>query len=127
MKSTDAVTALAALAQETRLAVFRRLVVAGALGLPAGELAAELGVAPPTLTFHLGQLAGAGLVRSRRQGRQVFYALEVAAMRALLGFLAEDCCQGHPELCAPLPTAATVACCAPPPAPPRRRRAAART
>lgn len=115
MEAAEAVAALAALAQETRLAVFRRLVVAGAVGLPAGQLAVELGVAPPTLTFHLNQLAAAGLVRARRQGRQVFYSLEVAAMRALLGFLAEDCCQGHPELCAPLP-APTAACCPPPPA-----------
>lgn len=112
MESNAALTALAALAQETRLAIFRRLVRAGALGLPAGELAAELGVAPPTLSFHLQQLTAAGLVRSRRSGRRIIYALEVEAMRGLLGFLVQDCCQGHPELCAPLPEAA--ACCPPP-------------
>ena len=118
MDTTTAVAALGALAQETRLAVFRRLVAAGSLGLPAGRLAAELGVAPPTLTFHLNHLAAAGLVRARRAGRQVFYALEVEAMRGLMAFLMEDCCQGNPELCAPLPKAA--ACC-PPIAKPRRR------
>jgi len=120
MDTSIAVTALGALAQETRLAVFRRLAGAGPLGLPAGQLAAELGVAPPTLTFHLNHLAGAGLVRARRAGRQVFYALQVEAMRDLLAFLTEDCCQGNPELCAPLPKA--TACC-PPPAPARRRAA----
>ncbi len=119
MNHPTAVAALAALAQETRLAIFRRLVREGAPGLPAGVLAAELGVAPPTLTFHLNQLATAGLVQSRRAGRQVFYALEVDTMRGLLGFLVEDCCQGHPELCAPLPQAG--ACCSP--APRRARRA----
>ncbi len=117
MKQNDAVAALAALAQETRLAVFRRLVVAGAVGLPAGQLAAELRVSPPTLSFHLQQLVTAGLVRSRRSGRQIIYALEVEAMRGLLGFLAQDCCQGHPELCAPF--AAATSCC-PPPARTRR-------
>ena len=121
MDPPTAVAALGALAQETRLAVFRRLVAAGSLGLPAGSLAAELGVAPPTLTFHLNHLAGAGLVRARRAGRQVFYALEVEAMRGLMAFLMEDCCQGNPELCAPLPKPA--ACC-PPIATPRRRAAA---
>jgi len=111
MEQATAVAALGALAQETRLATFRRLVTAGPAGLPAGTLAAELGVAPPTLTFHLNQLAAAGLVRSRREGRQVFYALEVEAMRALMAFLMDDCCQGQPELCAP-PRAARA--CRPP-------------
>jgi ArsR family transcriptional regulator len=118
MDTTTAVAALGALAQDTRLAVFRRLVSAGPVGLAAGALAAELGVAPPTLTFHLNQLAAAGLVRARRAGRQVFYTLEVEAMRGLMAFLMEDCCQGQPELCAPLPK--TAACC-PPAAVPRRR------
>jgi ArsR family transcriptional regulator len=116
MDTATAVAALGALAQDTRLAVFRRLVSAGPIGLAAGALAAELGVAPPTLTFHLHQLAAAGLVRARRAGRQVFYALEVEAMRGLMAFLMEDCCQGNPDLCAPLPKAA---CC--PPAATRRR------
>jgi ArsR family transcriptional regulator len=122
MDTTTAVAALGALAQETRIAVFRRLVSAGPLGLPAGQLASELGVAPPTLTFHLNHLAGARLVRARRAGRQVFYALEVEAMRGLMAFMMEDCCQGNPELCAPTPKAA--ACC--PHAAPARRRAPAR-
>lgn len=113
MDTATAVTALGALAQETRLAIFRHLVVQGAVGVPAGDLAKKLGVAPPTLTFHLNQLAGAGLVSARRSGRQIFYALEVETMRGLMAFLAEDCCEGNPDLCAPV--AAVAPCC-----PPRR-------
>jgi DNA-binding transcriptional ArsR family regulator len=117
MKPTAAVAALSALAQETRLAIFRRLVTEGALGLPAGTLASELSVAPPNLTFHLHQLRQAGLLRARRRGRQVFYAIEVRAMRALLAFLVDDCCHGQPELCLPAPAAAA---CRPPARRPRR-------
>lgn len=101
MELKDTLAKLAALAQETRLALFRLLVVAGEEGLPAGELGRRLGVAAPTLSFHVGQLEGAGLLRSRRAGRNVYYNVDFAEMRGLLAFLMEDCCQGHPEICAP--------------------------
>lgn len=110
MEMTDAVTALAALAQETRLAIFRLLVQAGPEGLPAGAIATRLGAAPATLSFHLSQLSHAGLIRSRRQGRSILYAVDIAAMRDLLGYLSEDCCQGHPEICAPLAGVTRNAC-----------------
>lgn len=112
MDTAAAVAALAALAQETRLGIFRRLVVAGSTGLSAGTLARALGVAASNLTFHAQTLEVAGLVRSRRQGRQVFYSLEAGAMRGLMGFLVDDCCGGSPELCLPPPR--TPACCPPP-------------
>lgn len=92
MKSTDAVTALAALAQDTRLSVFRLLVQQGPSGLAAGEIAGQLGIAPATLSFHLKELAHAGLVSSRQQGRFVFYAANFVAMNGLLAFLTENCC-----------------------------------
>ena len=101
MEMTNALGALSALAQETRLSLFRQLVVAGAEGLPAGELARRLGIAAPTLSFHVSQMQAAGLLRSRREGRSILYAVDFAQMRALLAFLMEDCCQGHPEICAP--------------------------
>ncbi len=87
METTIPLQRLSALAQETRLALFRLLVVAGAEGLPAGELSRQLGVAAPTLSFHVAQLEAAGLLRSRRAGRQIFYAVDFAAMRSLLEFL----------------------------------------
>ncbi len=99
MNDRLAVEALAALAQETRLRVFRLLVAAGPGGLPAGDVAQAAQVPPSTLTFHLERLERAGLVRSCRRGRQILYAAELEAMRRLLAFLTEDCCNGHPELC----------------------------
>lgn len=113
MKSLpEAVEALSALAHGYRLAVFRLLVRAGTEGLPAGEIARELGVLPNTLSSHLTILGHAGLIRSRREGRSILYAADYDGMRALLGFLAADCCNGHPEICAPL-TGVTQACCTP--------------
>lgn len=103
MQVPDAVAALSALAQEHRLAVFRRLVRAGEPGLAAGEIARELGVVPSTLSTHLALLSRAGLVRSRRAGRSIVYTADYAGMRGLLGFLVEDCCDGRPEICALLP------------------------
>ncbi len=102
MEIETAVSALGALAQETRLTVFRLLVRAGPLGLPAGLIAERLGVPPATLSFHLKELARAGLVTARRESRQIYYAPDFAGMRELLGFLTQDCCQGRPEVCAPL-------------------------
>ena len=102
MEIRTAVIALAALAQETRLAVFRLLIEAGPGGLPAGLIAARLGVAPATLSFHLSQLERAGLIASRRNGRQILYAPEIEGIRRLLAYLTEDCCGARPELCGEL-------------------------
>jgi ArsR family transcriptional regulator, arsenate/arsenite/antimonite-responsive transcriptional repressor len=92
MEVADAIAALTALAQESRLAVFRLLVRHGLEGLPAGKIAETLGVPPPTLSFHLAQLSHAGLVRSRREGRQVSYSADFPRMNALLQYLTENCC-----------------------------------
>lgn len=99
MKVTEAVTALAALAQESRLQVFRLLVVAGESGVAAGDIASDLSIPAATLSFHLKELTHAGLIESKREGRSIRYSLCVPAMRDLLLFLTEDCCKGRPELC----------------------------
>jgi DNA-binding transcriptional ArsR family regulator len=96
MKPTQAVTLLAALAQETRLAIFRALVQAGAEGLAAGRIAEAIGAPASTLSFHLKELASAGLVRARQDGRFIYYTADYAAMSALVAFLTEKCCQGTP-------------------------------
>jgi ArsR family transcriptional regulator len=101
METTDTVAALSALAQEHRLAIFRLLVQAGPEGLPAGQVAEELKLAPNTLTFHFDRLRLAGLVTVRREGRSMIYAAQFAAMHALVDFLTENCCQGAPEPCVP--------------------------
>lgn len=101
MKKADAVAALAALAQDNRLDVFRLLVEAGPDGLPAGQVAEALGLAPNTLTFHFDRLRNAGLVTVRRDGRSMIYAAQFDTMNALLGFLTENCCQGAADKCAP--------------------------
>jgi DNA-binding transcriptional ArsR family regulator len=99
MEKTDAVTALAALAQGNRLDVFRLLVQAGPDGLPAGAVAEALDLAPNTLTFHFDRLRMAGLVTVRREGRSMIYAARYETMNDLLGFLTQNCCGGVP--CAP--------------------------
>src|SRR5215475_9242070 len=99
MEKTDAVAALAALAQDNRLDVFRLLVQAGPDGLSAGTIADALDLAPNTLTFHFDRLRLAGLVTVRREGRSMIYAAQFETMNALLGFLTENCCGG--TLCAP--------------------------
>lgn len=104
MEEPQATRALGALSQPTRLAVFRLLVREGPAGLPAGAVAAQLGVQPATLSFHLAQLERAGLLVARRQGRQILYAADLQAMRRLVGFLLDDCCHGRPEICAGLGT-----------------------
>ena len=103
MKKTDALAALAALAQDNRLDVFRALVQAGPEGLPAGQVAAMLAIAPNTLTFHFDRLREAGLVTVRRDGRSMIYAARFETMNALVAYLSENCCGGMPELCAPEP------------------------
>jgi DNA-binding transcriptional ArsR family regulator len=99
MEIKQAVTALTALAQESRLRVFRLLVPAGETGMAAGDIAARLDIPAATLTFHLKELAHAGLVESRRKGRSIIYSLRVKGMSELLTFLAKDCCKGQPQLC----------------------------
>lgn len=99
MEKTDVVSALAALAQDNRLDVFRLLVQAGPDGMPAGAVAEALGLAPNTLTFHFDRLRTAGLVTARREGRSIIYAAQFARMNALIAFLTENCCGGAP--CAP--------------------------
>lgn len=112
MESETAVKRLSALAQEGRLEAFRQLVRAGRDGLPAGDLARALDVPPNTLSAQLAVLANAGLVRSRRDGRSIIYTADYDGMAGLLLFLTEDCCQGRPEVCAPLAeVAAKSACC----------------
>src|SRR5688500_16277516 len=113
MEKSDAVAALAALAQDNRLDVFRLLVQAGPDGLPAGEVASALKLAPNTLTFHFDRLRGAGLVTVRREGRSMIYAARYETMNTLLGYLTENCCRGAADACAP-------AACAPVPAPAAR-------
>jgi DNA-binding transcriptional ArsR family regulator len=99
MEMTQAVGALAALAQETRLAIHRLLVEAGPEGLPAGRIGEKLDLPPATLSFHLAQLARAGLARSRQDGRFVIYSADFDSMKALVGYLTENCCGGR--ACAP--------------------------
>jgi DNA-binding transcriptional ArsR family regulator len=102
MEKMDAVAALAALAQDNRLDVFRLLVQAGPEGMPAGGVAVALDLAPNTLTFHFDRLRRAGLVTVRREGRSMIYAAQFETMNALLGFLTENCCGGAPDKCKPV-------------------------
>ena len=101
MEKKGAITALGALAQETRLDVFRLLVTQGPAGLPAGVVAERLGVLPASLTFHLQQLVHAGLITQRRLGRQLIYSAEYGAMNELLAYLTENCC-GRDVVCPPV-------------------------
>ena len=101
METKQAVKALAALAQETRLSVFRALVGAGEEGMAAGELAEQLDVPAATLSFHLKELAATELIAQSRDGRSLIYSLRPDVMNELLQFLMQDCCQGRPELCQP--------------------------
>jgi ArsR family transcriptional regulator len=111
MEPVAAVKRLSALAQDSRLEVFRLLVKAGREGVAAGEIARTLDITPNTLSAQLNVLANAGLVMSRREGRSIIYAAHYEAMSDLLLYLMEDCCQGRPEVCAPLASAAAVAAC----------------
>jgi ArsR family transcriptional regulator len=99
MKSQDALAALSALSQETRLAIFRRLVHAGPSGETAGTLADVLKTPAPTLSFHLKELEHAGLIAQRRESRNLIYTARFDRMRELLSFLMKDCCGGRPEIC----------------------------
>jgi ArsR family transcriptional regulator, arsenate/arsenite/antimonite-responsive transcriptional repressor len=99
MERSRAVTALGALAQETRLDVFRLLVQAGPAGLAPGTIAQRLGVAAPTLSFHLNQLRQSGLIDVRRVSRSLIYTAAYATMNALIDFLTENCCAGDAACC----------------------------
>ena len=101
MENTDAVTALAALAQESRLAVFRLLLRNAPEGLTPGLISEQLDLPAPTLSFHLKTLAQAGLVTAVQEGRYVRYRAEMPGIDALIAFLTEDCCGGNPEHCTP--------------------------
>jgi ArsR family transcriptional regulator, arsenate/arsenite/antimonite-responsive transcriptional repressor len=101
MKKSTAVAALGALAQETRLEIFRLLVQKGPNGMAAGEIGDRLGLPSPTLSFHLNQLRFAGLVTSRRVSRSIIYSANFKVMTGLLAYLTENCCAGRPDLCAP--------------------------
>lgn len=108
MNASQAVDKLAALAQETRLAIFRLLVEAGPQGVNAGAIAAALDLAAPTLSFHIAHLARSGLVSPRQEGRFVFYAASFPAMDELLAYLTDKCCQGDAQ-CLPRTAAAASA------------------
>ena len=98
METKRAILAFSALAQATRLSALRALVRSGPQGLSAGAIADEVAVAAPTLSFHLKELAFAGLVTSRREGRSIIYAADYDGIRALIGFLLADCCQRDPRI-----------------------------
>ncbi len=100
METKQAVAALAALAQDSRLAVFRALVQAGPAGLAAGKISELTGIPPSSLSFHLKELSHAGLAVSQPQGRFVIYTAQFDVMNALVGFLTENCCGGNP--CSPV-------------------------
>ena len=101
MDQKRAIAALGALAQETRLELFRLLVTCGPGGLPAGVIAERLGVLPSSLSFHLQQLVHAGLITQRRSSRQLIYSAEYGTMNALLAYLTENCC-GRDAVCTPV-------------------------
>jgi DNA-binding transcriptional ArsR family regulator len=114
MEIKQAVAALAALAQDTRLAIFRLLVEAGPEGMPAGRISEMLDVAPATLSFHLKELSHAGLAHARPEGRFLFYSADFERMAGLMTFLTQNCCRGMPDEC--LTTVETaLSRCSPPP------------
>ena len=105
--SKSTVKALAALAQESRLAIFRALVEAGPAGLSVGRIAESLPVAPATLSFHLKELSHAGLIDARQEGRFIFYCANFTAMNGLIDYLTENCCGSDASCCAPSSGATT--------------------
>ncbi len=112
MKQEQAISAFAALAQPTRLGVFRLLMEHEPDGLPAGEVARQMNVPHNTMSTHLAILTRAGLIEAERQSRSIIYRAKLDAVRALTGFLVKDCCGGRPEICAPL--IADLSPCCPP-------------
>ena len=110
LSPAHALAALAALGQPTRLEIFRLLVRCAPDGLPAGSIAATINCPNNTLSSHLAILARAGLVRGTRDGRSILYRADLDGMRALVAFLLTDCCNGHPEVCAPISSVIDSAC-----------------
>lgn len=110
MKEERALAAFAALSQETRLRIVRRLIQAGPEGMAAGAIGEAIGATTSRLSFHLTHLEHAGLIGSRRDGRFIIYTAVYPAFSGLIGFLLRDCCQGHPEICAPAVAAMACAC-----------------
>ncbi|RBA23487.1 ArsR/SmtB family transcription factor [Herminiimonas fonticola] len=106
MDTKATIVALAALAQESRLAVFRLLIQLGPEGMAATKIGAQLGIAPSSMSFHLKELAHADLITARQEGRYVIYSANFSTMNAVIGFLTENCCGGN--VCTPV-----VACCTP--------------
>ena len=113
MKKSTVVAALGALAQETRLDIFRLLVQKGPEGMPAGDIGTRLGQPSPTMSFHLNQLRFAGLISSRRESRSIIYSANFKGMSDLLAYLTENCCGGRPELCSPTVAAGCGSECTP--------------
>jgi ArsR family transcriptional regulator, arsenate/arsenite/antimonite-responsive transcriptional repressor len=111
MDTLDAVGALGALAQESRLKVFRLLIRTGPTGMAAGDIARALDVPANTMSSHLAILSRAKLVNARKEGRSVIYAVDLTGTRDLLLFLVADCCQGEPSVCGPAIESALNACC----------------
>jgi len=111
MDQRQALGAFAALSQETRLQIVRLLVVAGPEGMAAGALAEKVEVSPSNISFHLKELEHSGLIAAQRQSRSIIYTAHYESLGGLVRFLMEDCCSGHPEICAP--AAEVVACCTP--------------
>jgi len=120
MSAPHALAALAALGQPTRLAIFQMLMDAEPDGIAAGSIADKIGCPHNTLSSHLSVLARSGLVRGERDGRSIVYRADVEGIRRLVGFLVNDCCAGHPELC-DLQDAVRACGCAPSPKSKKRR------
>ena len=113
METKTAVAALAALAQETRLSVFRMLIEAGPEGVPAGVIAETVAVPAATLSFHLKELSHAELLTSRQEGRFIYYSANFERMAALMSFLTKNCCTGMPQECLTVMETALGRCCGP--------------
>lgn len=113
MDERQALSAFAALSQETRLRIVRLLVQAGAEGMAAGSIAEAAGVSASNVSFHLKELTQAGLTTATREARSIFYAADYSALSGLIAFLMRDCCQGRPEVCTPALTALSASACGP--------------
>src|SRR5215471_5676066 len=111
MELSRAIKALSALAQDSRLKIFRLLMRRGPGGVPAGEIARALKAPPNTMSAHLAILTRAGLVSARKQGRSIIYAVDLEGTRKLLAYLVENCCGGKPDVCRPLIASALAECC----------------
>lgn len=114
LSPAHAISVLAALAQPTRLEIFRLLLKHEPIGVTAGVIADTVGAPHNSISTHLAILVRAGLLRSAREGRTIIYRADIEGMRALIGFLVNDCCDSHPELCNLVGAARDEACCAPP-------------